>query len=69
MKKKNKLYVKVSADKYELPLAVADSVPELAKMCRVTEHNIWGCLSNAKCHGADSVYKIVTLEGDWKDEI
>ena len=66
----NRLYIKVSADKYEFPVAVADSVRELAKMCGVTEHCIFGCLSNTKCHGAKSVYKIVDLgEEEEGDEI
>jgi hypothetical protein len=36
-----KLYMKVTSDKYELPLAVAKSVTELAKACGVTRNTIW----------------------------
>ncbi|MBQ8429096.1 MAG: hypothetical protein IJX30_03255 [Clostridia bacterium] len=36
-----KLYLKVTGDLYELPLAVADSVEELARMCGVSESTIY----------------------------
>ena len=38
--KKNVVYLKVSHDRYELPLAVADSVREMAEICGVPENNI-----------------------------
>lgn len=34
------LYLKVSSDPYELPLAVADSIGELAQLCGVSRHTI-----------------------------
>ena len=34
------LYMKVTRDKYELPVAVADSEVELARMCRVDRSSI-----------------------------
>lgn len=58
----NRLYIKVSADKYEFPVAVADSVRELAKMIGVSEQNIWNCMRHAKKTGKESVYKVVILE-------
>lgn len=43
--KKNVVYLKVSHDKYELPLAVADSVREMAEICGVPENNISSLIS------------------------
>ena len=34
------LWLCVEADKYELPLAVADSSAELARKCGTTKHNV-----------------------------
>lgn len=48
--KKNVVYLKVSHDKYELPLAVADSVREMAKICGVPENNISSLISKYE-HG------------------
>ena len=46
---KMKLYLEVTSDKYELPLAVADSASELAKMRRVKSDYI----RSAICHSKD----------------
>jgi hypothetical protein len=40
-----KLYIKVSKDKYRLPLAVADSVPELSRMTGVSINVIASAIS------------------------
>ena len=37
---KDVLYMKVTADKYELPIAVADTAVELAKMVGVTPNSV-----------------------------
>ena len=42
------LYMKVTRDEYELPLAVADSVEELSRMTGSTEGSIWSTLSHQK---------------------
>ena len=39
-KKQNLVWMEVSKDKYELPIRVADSIGELAKMCHTTQNNI-----------------------------
>lgn len=41
-------YAAVTADKYELPLAVADSVPELARMTGRSEGTIYACISHGR---------------------
>lgn len=48
--KRNVVYLKVSHDKYELPLAVADSVKELSRICGVPENNISSLISKYE-HG------------------
>ena len=40
-----KLYIQVSKDKYRLPLAVADSVPELSRMTGVSINAIASSIS------------------------
>ena len=35
-----KVWMKVTNDKYELPLAIADTAKELATICHVSEHSI-----------------------------
>lgn len=43
-----KLYLAITRDKYELPLAVADSPNELARMCGVKPNNVSSAISNWK---------------------
>lgn len=45
---KNRIYMKVTLDKYELPVAVAGSVPELASILGVRTESIRSILSLAK---------------------
>ena len=40
----------VTEDKYELPIAVADTIPELARLTGATSGSIYSCLSKVK-HG------------------
>lgn len=56
------LYIKVTKDKYELPVAVADTVVELAKMVGTTEQSIYSSMSHAKVRGQNSPYKKVEIE-------
>ncbi len=41
-----KLYLKVTTDKYELPLAVAESPRELAMMCGTTANCVMSAISH-----------------------
>jgi hypothetical protein len=43
-----KLYMAVTLDKYELPIAVSETVAELARMVGVNEASIWHAMSYAK---------------------
>lgn len=42
------LWIKVTHDEYELPVAVADTARELARMCGVTVSTIWTTMSHVK---------------------
>jgi hypothetical protein len=55
--------MKVSADKYELPLAVESSVEALARRCGVTRHNIYRQMFMAR-HGyiKKTQYRVVEIE-------
>lgn len=59
------LYLKVTKDKYELPLCVADTIEKLATMCGVTKGAIAKSLFDVK-HGVikQSQYKRVEVLKD-----
>ena len=60
-----KLYMKVTNDEYELPLAVADTQEELAKLLGVSRTAVTKALTNQKNHiYATSSYKEVEVEDD-----
>ena len=60
-----KLYLRVTKDKYELPVAVADSPRELAKMCGVSRASILSILSHVKAGQIrNSIYKMVEVEDE-----
>lgn len=52
------IYMQVSKDKYELPIAVADSVTELAEIASTTA----GAISTAICKGRKGFCKVVIDE-------
>lgn len=56
---KGYLWMKVTNDAYELPLAVASSASELAKMLHVTTKSIYSNISKSKKYGRRCVYKRV----------
>lgn len=69
MAEKRKIYIKVSADKYELPVGVADTVQELALLTGVHISSVWRGLRNSKkqCnHVRQHLYECV--EVDWEDD-
>ena len=56
------LYMKVTNDIYELPLAVAGSVRELAKMVGVRPKSILNMMSRARVDGKIIQYRKVVIE-------
>ena len=60
--KQNKVYMYVTDDKYELPLAVADTQAELAKLTHTTQNAISSSISHAKSRNGKSQYIEVSLD-------
>lgn len=56
------LWLMVSDDGYELPMVVADSAGELARMLGITEATIYHQISNARKHGYFCRYVKVRVE-------
>ena len=56
------LWMKVTSDEYELPVAVADTAKELAKIVGTTENTINSRISHAKADGCRCQYKRVEVE-------
>lgn len=44
------IWMKVTTDEYELPLAVADTCRELAELCNTTKNSIYCSMCWAKKH-------------------
>lgn len=62
-----KVYMKITNDKYELPIAIADTVGELAKMCGVTTNNIYSAISHRKSGERNTSF--VRVEFDEEEEL
>lgn len=60
------LWIKVTKDQYEFPLAVADTIEELAQICGSTKNNIASLMSHAKADGRWCQYQKIEIdeEGD-----
>ena len=56
------LYIRTTADKYELPIAVADSPKELAQMLGIKAESVRRCLLRA--HPTPHWYKVEVEEDD-----
>jgi hypothetical protein len=59
--KEQYVWMKVTNDKYELPVLVADSAPELAKMLGCSPNNIYSSLSHAKHRRQNTTYRKVLI--------
>lgn len=57
-----KVYMEITLDKYELPVAVADSINELAALVNVKHTSIRVLMSRAKQRGGRCKYIKVELE-------
>lgn len=61
---KIKIYMKVTKDRYSLPVAVADSPKELAALCGVSQNAIYSAFSHEKRGDWKSPYVKVTVDDD-----
>ena len=59
------IWLKVTNDKYELPVAVADSASELAQLLGIKKNNIFSAISHAQKQGYKCQYrKVVIKDGE-----
>ena len=58
------LYIKVTSDEYELPLAVGDTVRELANMLGVKSDSIYSQMSHSKHNGYFCSYQKVEVDDE-----
>ena len=63
-----KIYMAVTADKYELPLAVSEDAGELARFCGITRGNVYVAVRK-KCRLKKMNAVIVKLEVEDGEEI
>ena len=59
------LYMELTTDEYELPLCVADSVAELARLRGVSENSVYSALSRSEKEKRWSKYGKVPTEGEY----
>ena len=64
----NVLYMEVTKDKYELPVAVADSAAALARLVGVGKSSISQCMCHTKKYGGKCKYIKVVLEDEEDEE-
>lgn len=57
-----KLWLHVTTDRYELPLAVCDSAAELARTCHDKLNNVHTAVYHHKKRGGDAKSKYITVE-------
>jgi hypothetical protein len=57
------IWMKVTKDKYEYPVAIADTAGQLAIKCGVTAECIRSAIYHSKKTGYKSIYKKVKIDG------
>ena len=62
--RKNRLYYKVSQDKYELIEAIADTSQELAELCGVTRSAVLIGVERYEKGLYNSAYRRIDIDGD-----
>lgn len=63
------VWLKVTPDRYELPVAVADTGKELARICGVSENNVYNTMTKARKLGHRCKYIRVEVEEDKNDNV
>ena len=58
------VYMEVTRDEYELPIAIADNPEQLARICGTTSGSIRSSISHEKAGRNKSKYKRVEIEDD-----
>ena len=60
-------WMKVTRDKYEFPIVIADTVKQLAEICGVTTNSIYSAYCRAKHGGGFTMYKRIEMEDEDDD--
>ena len=58
------VYMEVTQDKYELPVAIADNAEILAKKCGTTKNSIFSIIAHAKKDGRKARFVKVEIDED-----
>lgn len=61
------VYIEVTRDKFELPIRIADSVKELAKLAGVTPNNVSSAISHYE-HRAQKSSRFYRVSIDYSEE-
>ena len=65
---KHKLYLAVTPDRFELPIAVSDTAVGLAKMVGTSTNSVLSVISHSKRHKRSCMYhKITYTEREWRE--
>lgn len=59
-----RVWIKVTKDDLRLPIAIADSAAELARMTGTTSDNIHKCVYSARRRGGNSAFEVVEIDDD-----
>lgn len=68
MSRRKCLYIKVTKDKYELPLLITDSAQEMADREETTVNAIYSAVAHYEAGRANGRYRRVYLDGDMGTE-
>ena len=63
------VWLKVTPDRYELPVAVADSGKELARICGVSSNNVYNTMTKARKLGHKCQYIRVNVGEDINENV
>lgn len=61
-----KLYLYVTGDKYELPMAVSDTAQGLADMLGITKNGVLSCITHNKAKPFPRYYRVQYTEKEWR---
>lgn len=56
------MYIAITKDKYELPIAVADTAKELAEMVGTKPNTVLSAISHEHSRGSNSMFKKVLID-------
>lgn len=63
-----KVYIKVTSDKYEHIVAMADNPTALGRQLGLSRDTVASALKKAKDHGYNSCYKVVEIDDEEDEE-